>query len=104
MTATISEQHATTIHDAVLLGGNNGLTLATIAAMVRFTEPDTERYLLAGVGYGIFSRVDGRWVAWDICRTCGHGINDDDTTTHPSPAACETDPGAYVAGYPLPHA
>src|SRR5690242_6159418 len=103
MTTTISAQHAiTTVHEAVLLGGNDGQAVASIAAMVSFTECATERYLLDAAARGLVSRMDGRWVAWDVCRTCGYGERDRHYPTyHPSPAACETHPVDYAAGYPL---
>lgn len=85
-----------------MLGGNDGLSLASIAAMVESTEHTTEQHLLDGANRGIFSRIDGRWIAWPICPTCGYGANDrHHAADHPAPGVCETHPVDYCAGYPL---
>lgn len=104
MTTIISVQDAlAAVHDAIRDGGRDGLTVPSIAVMLSLTEQAVERILVAGADRGVFSRINNRWVAWGICRTCGYGALDRYYADyHPSPAACETNPVDYCAGYPLP--
>lgn len=103
MTTTISAQDAiTAVHETALLGGNSGLTLATLQAMTGLVDNHLQLVVNLCLKRGTMSLVEGRLVAWDICRTCGYGTRDRYYAGyHPSPAACETSPVDYCAGYPI---
>jgi hypothetical protein len=103
MTATISAQDAiTAVHEAAQLGGDTGLTVLSIRAMTGLTGVDLSDALGANVARGTMSHIDGRWIAWPICPTCGWGLNDHlPEPAHPVPGVCETHPADRCAGYPL---
>lgn len=104
MTATITAQDAiTAVHEAAQLGGDTGMTIASIQAITGLFNSDLMRALNLHARRGTMSHVDGRWVAWEICRTCGHGIDDrlPPTVDHPEPGVCRVHPADRCAGYPL---
>ena len=105
MTATISAQDAIlAVHDAATLGGNDGLTLATLQAMTGLVDNHLQLVVDLCLKRGTLWLIDGRLVASRMCRTCGYGERDRHYPAyHPSAAACETSPADYCAGFPLPH-
>jgi hypothetical protein len=108
MTSTISAQEAlTAVHEAAQLGGDTGLMLASLQAMTGLAENHLQLTLNLLANRGVASRLpDGRWVAWDMCPTCGYraddrGAYDVDAVIHPAPGVCNALPATRCAGYPL---
>lgn len=103
MTTTISAQDAiTAVHEAAMLLPDTGMTFAAIAGATGLTDRHLTLVLNLHERRGTMSRIDGRWVAWDICPTCGGGTDDrlPPTANHPEPGVCHTAPTDRHAGYP----
>ncbi|WP_045740807.1 hypothetical protein [Actinoplanes rectilineatus] len=99
MTATLTARDILLdVHDAALLGKASGLAVASIAAMTGLPDDVVEQVLddANRLGMVYLNRATGRWVAYDVCLTCG-----DDRNAHPDTGLCTVPAGARLPGFPL---
>ena len=108
MPAQITAQDAiTAVHEAAQLGRDTGLTVATLQAMTGLDERHLLFVLNALANRSAMSELgDGRWIAWPVCPTCGHGLGgedpyDFDVLNHPGLGICKMPPAGRCAGYPI---